>query len=152
MHNFYKGRQYVSMSHVVPFYCIIFSFILHIFERSFSLVFFADFFLEVDIDNRDEQPQCAPCPSGKQDAPPRKMQALPCPKIGKTCGAELGKVEFNPLKFRRVNSKKGTNKQQSQRLWIWIQQQWIQTTVNWFPFKSVGMGWDRLRGLVSPPL
>ena len=60
VHNFYQalaGRQYVSMSHVVPFYCIIFSFILHIFERSFSLfVVVVDFFLEVDIDNRDAHP------------------------------------------------------------------------------------------------
>ena len=41
-------------------------------------------------------------------APHRKMQALPHPaaKIGKTCGAERGKVKFNPSKFRRVITRK----------------------------------------------
>ena len=35
-------------------------------------------------------------------APPRKKEVLPHPvKITKTCGAQRGKVDFNPLKFRR---------------------------------------------------
>ena len=33
---------------------------------------------------------------------PRKKEALPRPvKITKTCGAQRGKVDFNPLKFGR---------------------------------------------------
>ena len=44
-------------------------------------------------------------PQGKglpRPAPPRKKEALPRPvKITKTCGAQQGKVDFNPLKFGR---------------------------------------------------
>ena len=38
----------------------------------------------------------------KRSAPSRKKEALPrLVKITKTCGAQCGKVEFNPLKFGR---------------------------------------------------
>ena len=96
MHNFYKGRQYVSMSHVVPFYCIIFSFILHIFERSFSLFFCCCRFLPR---GRHWQQGCAPCPSGKQDAPPRKMQNAP--KLAKPAGRsweKLNSIHWNSVR------------------------------------------------------
>ena len=44
-----------------------------------------------------------PCPVGQGKGLPCKMEALPPPprpvKITKTCGAQRGNVDFNPLKF-----------------------------------------------------
>ena len=86
------------MSHVVPFYCIIFSFILHIFERSFSLFFVVvDFFLEVDIDNRDAHP----VPRGNRMPRPAKCRPCLAPKLAKPAGRsweKLNSIHWNSVR------------------------------------------------------